>query len=246
MGTWGTGLYSDDLAADLRDDFRGYIGEGLSPTAAVDRLMSEYASSLGDSHEEPVFWLALADAGWKLGRLDERVRQNALRIIDNGRDLARWESARDRQKRGQVLAKLRGQLLAAPPAPKRLAKLVRSATEWTVGEVIAFLLSSDRWALMRVIGFHEDKGGRAAVCELLDWTGETIPSAEEITRLSVRREAAPRATSQFLFQEPRTQRDKTRIRRTGVRSTLAQECGVYTALVWPYVDRQLHEIFGLD
>ena len=239
-------MYSDDLAADLRSDFRDYIGEGMSPPAAVDRLMSEYASSLGDSDEEPVFWLVLADMGWKLGRLDERALRKALQIIDSGRDLARWPTASDHQKRERTLAKLRDKLLAPPPSPKHIPKPVRSATEWTTGEVIAFRLSSNRLALIRVIGHHEDKGGRSAVCELLDWTGESIPSAEEIRQLTVRREAAPRAISQFLFQEPRTKRDKARITRTGVHSVPAQQCGGYTALVWPYVDRYLHEIFGLD
>ncbi len=37
-GNRGTALYSDDLAADLRGEFRDLIGEGLSSTEAVDRL----------------------------------------------------------------------------------------------------------------------------------------------------------------------------------------------------------------
>ena len=118
MGTWGTALYSDDLAADLRGEFRDLIGEGLSSTDAVDRLRTEYSSSLSDPDEAPVFWLALADTGWRLGRLDEQVLQNALRVITSGQDLARWETSRDRTKREQVLAKLQRQLQSPPPTPK--------------------------------------------------------------------------------------------------------------------------------
>jgi hypothetical protein len=73
MGTWGTALYSDDLAADLRADLRECFGDGLSPSAAVDKLISEYSSSLTDSDESPVFWLAIADTGWRFGRLDDRA-----------------------------------------------------------------------------------------------------------------------------------------------------------------------------
>src|SRR5262245_3734214 len=112
MGTWGTGLYSDDLAADLRTDSRDCIGEGLSAAAAVDRLMAEYASSIDDPDEGTVFWLALADVGWRLGHLDERVRQKALKIISDGHDVTRWVSASDRRKRERILAKLRDQLLS--------------------------------------------------------------------------------------------------------------------------------------
>src|SRR5688500_12932115 len=106
MGTWGTALFSDDLAADIRGEFRDLIGEGLTTDAAVKRLTTEYKSSLRDPDEESVFWLALADTGWRLGRLDDNVLQNALRVIDSGQDLARWEDA-DRRKREQVFAKLR-------------------------------------------------------------------------------------------------------------------------------------------
>ena len=85
MGTWGTGLYSDDLAADLRQDLRVYVGEGLSFAAAVDRLKSEYSSSVTDADESAVFWLAIADTGWRLGRLDDSTRQEALKIIERQR-----------------------------------------------------------------------------------------------------------------------------------------------------------------
>ena len=95
MGTWGTGLFSDDLAADVREGFRDLIGEGLTTEAAVSRLLREYKSSLRDPGEESVFWLALADTGWRLGRLDDAILNNALRVIDSGQDLARWEDVAD-------------------------------------------------------------------------------------------------------------------------------------------------------
>jgi hypothetical protein len=243
MGTWGTGLYSDDFAADLRGDFRDLLGEGLAGRDAVDRLMSDYADSLADPDEEPVFWLALADISWKVGRMDERVRENALRIIDEGRDLARWESPRDRTKREAVLAKLRAQLLSLQPAAKRIPKTVKSANEWVVGDVIAFQLRSGRWVPLRVIGHHTDKGGRFAVCELVDWIGETIPSGTDMGSLAVRRETGSRGVSQFLFQEPRTAKDQKRVVRTGIRSTASQQPGGYTVFVWSHVDRLMREIF---
>ena len=87
MGTWGVAVFSDDLAADLRDEFRDLIGEGLSSTEAVDKLLGEYASSLEDDNEKSVFWIALAAAQWKLGRLEERTKKEALSLIATGEDL---------------------------------------------------------------------------------------------------------------------------------------------------------------
>ena len=246
MGTWGTALFSDDLAADLRGEFRDLIGEGLTTEAAVNRLKAEYKSSLHDPDEESVFWLALADTGWRLGRLDEEVLHKAVRVIESGQDLARWDDAADRKKREQVLAKLRTRLQSAPPAPKKVAKTVKSANEWQKGEVIGFRLLSGRWVLLRVIGHHEDRGGKSAVCELLDWIGESVTSIPAVEKLSIRIETGPRGTSQFLFQEPRSKRDLPRVIRTGIESKPGQSLSGYSVFVWPFVDRLFREVFELE
>src|SRR5215204_4102079 len=218
MGTWGTALYSDDLASDLRGEFRELIGDGLTTEAAVDRLKKKYKSSLSDRDEEPVFWLALADSGWRLGRLDANVLQNALRVIDSGLDLARWDDAANRRKREQVLSKLRTKLQSAPPSPKRVTKTIKAANEWRIGELIGFRLLSGRWVLLRVIGHNQDRGGKSAVCELLNWVGESLSSLPSADQLSIRKEAGPRGMSQFLFQEPRSKRDLLRVVRLEILS----------------------------
>ena len=245
MGTCGVAIFSDDLAADIRGDFRELIGDGLTPSEATDRLKAEYASSLDDPNEMPVFWIALALAQWKLGRLEENTKKMALQVIDDGTDLARWEDVKSRVKREAVLAKTRAELLAASPPAKRVPRTVREANEWQLGETIGFHLLSGRWTMFRVIGHHADKGGRFAVCELLNWVGEAFPSKDLVAELQIRKENTPRGISQFLFQEPRKKKDKARVVRLGFTTTPQQKRGGYTALIWPYVDNQLKEIFGL-
>jgi hypothetical protein len=61
--------------------------------------MKEYRSSLSDSNEAPVFWLALAVTGWRLGRLDEDVRQKALKR--NAEDAASRNHALKTPKPGE-------------------------------------------------------------------------------------------------------------------------------------------------
>jgi hypothetical protein len=245
MGTWGVAIFSDDLAADIRGDFRELIGDGLTPSEATDRLKSEYASSLDDPNEMPVFWIALALAQWKLGRLDENTKKMALQVIDDGTDLARWDDEKSRAKRATVLAKTRAELLAALPPAKRVPRTIREANEWQLGETIGFQLLSGKWTMFRVIGHHTDKGGRFAVCELLDWVGEAFPSKALVAELQIKKEDTPRGISQFLFQEPRKKREQARVVRLGITTTPQQKLGGYTALIWPYVDNQLKEIFGL-
>jgi hypothetical protein len=78
MGTWGTAIFSDDTASDVRDEFRDLIGEGLSTEQATDELLKEYALSLDDPDDGPPFWLGLAVTQWKCGRLLEQVKEKAF------------------------------------------------------------------------------------------------------------------------------------------------------------------------
>src|SRR5262245_51539144 len=136
MSAWGTAVFSDDLAADVRDAYRELIGEGLSSTEAVEKLLAQFASSVADRDEGPVFWIALASVQWKLGRLEERTQREALRVIESGDDLRRWQGSKDQKKRAVVLEKVRQQLLSPPPPPKRVPRTIKEANAWQVGEVI--------------------------------------------------------------------------------------------------------------
>ena len=245
MGAWGVAIFSDDLAADLRADFREMIGDGLTPAEATDLLLVEYAATLEDPDEMPVFWIALASTQWKLGRLEDRTREMALQVIDNGTDLARWDVPKDRVKREAVLAKTRAELLSAPPPAKRIPRTVKESNDWRVGEMIGFQLLSGKWTLFRVIDHHADKGGRFAICELLNWVDDQLPPPEKIADLPIKKESSPRGISQFMFQQPKKKNDQARILRMGCSTAPEQTTGGYAVFVWPYVDRQFESIFDL-
>lgn len=90
MGAWGVALYSDDMASDVRDDFKDYIGDGLSSEDATRKMVSEYQPERDMYDVWPVFWLALADTQWSLGRLLPEVKERALHVLESGSDLERW------------------------------------------------------------------------------------------------------------------------------------------------------------
>lgn len=244
MGTWGTALYSDDLAADLRGDFKDLIGNGQTAEQALDRLLDEYKESVLDA-DGTVFWLALADTAWRLGRPVPRATEEAIRIIKSGKDLERWSSPTERKKRSTVLLQLEERLRTDPPTPKRVPKPFVANNPWTVGEVLSFRLASGRLALFRVVGHHSDTGGRHAVCEILDWIGTELPSESDAQRLPVMAQRSPSGGTQFMCSEPRRQSDMDRFARTGWTSS-ASKLAQYGVLVFPYFDRQLRERFGLE
>src|SRR5512142_3592223 len=131
MGAWGTAIFSDDTACDVREDYRDHIGGGLSGPEATDRLLYAWRETLHDPDVGPVFWLALASTQWKCGRLESRIRDKALEVIANGSDLRRWaDKLKLLTRRKLVLAKLEEQLRSPPPAEKRIPKRFRDHCAW--------------------------------------------------------------------------------------------------------------------
>lgn len=187
MGAWGTAIFSDDIASDVRDDFRDLIGEGLSPEAATKRLLADYASIVEDPEGGASFWLGLAVTQWKCGRLQESVKTRALEIIDSGADLRRWShDAKLEKARRVVLAKTRVMLESPQPAPTRIPKRFVESNAWEVGELIAYRMASGKHLVFRVTGHYADKGGTRAQLDLLDYYDDTAPTFEQARRLTTR------------------------------------------------------------
>ncbi len=82
MGAWGAGLYENDTALDVKDEFEKLFIDGKGVQEITDGLTAEFESIMDCADEAPLFWLALADTQWKFGVLLPDVKENALRWID--------------------------------------------------------------------------------------------------------------------------------------------------------------------
>src|SRR5262245_41081834 len=117
MGTSGAGLFHDDVAVDVRNAYLDLLGEGYSDQGAYAKLIQNSKDWTEDSDDGPIFWLALAATQWEYGRLHPRAKAQALKIIDQGKDIDRWAEAGLAKKRQAVLARLKKKLLS--PLPKK-------------------------------------------------------------------------------------------------------------------------------
>jgi hypothetical protein len=98
-------IFSDDIASDVRDRYREHLGDGVPDTEATRLGLEESVEELADDETAPIVWLALATAQSRVGRLEDRVRAEAIRVIDAGTDLPRWrEDPRAMAKRQAALA----------------------------------------------------------------------------------------------------------------------------------------------
>ncbi|WP_258098918.1 hypothetical protein [Marinoscillum pacificum] len=255
MGAWGPAIYSDDLACDIRDDFKELIGDGFESEQATKKLEKEYRDSLNDKGENSVFWFALADTQWKTGRLIDHVKLKTLEIIESKIDLERWkDDPENLKKREAAIEKLKEQLLSDQPKEKKLQKKYKEESSFNVGDIFSYQNKLEKKALFRVIGIHQDKGGRSSVCELLDWFEEDLPvskgllpkekiDSKKISKLKFRR--IKNEITQFMLAETiakyKPKQECFELIKTG--SSPQQKCTGYSVIFWRELDELLEKEF---
>lgn len=248
MGAWGTGIFQDDTACDIRDDYRDHLGNGLSGQEATQKILADYASSFSDSDESGVAWSALAAAQWKLGRLEPETLKHALGMIESGADLARWQQdPKGLRARQAVLAKLKTQLTSPQPPARKIAKRILCEWHLGVGELFAIRLLSGRQVIFRVTGTHTDKGGSYPQCELLDWIGEEIPDKSVLENIDIKSSRSDRKhTITHLMLVGLGRRSASRMQPLGLRLEPVQKKKISSVVHWKYFDKFLKEWFLLE
>ena len=157
MGHWGSGILSNDTAADIKDKFFELYDKGLCPTDIRRHVVREFYEGdklVGNTD----LWLSLAHFQWQIGHLDKDVKEKAEQIIDQGIDLKLWEELEaDKttlKQRSVALQKLRTQLGSENPKPRKRKKKSTPRTIFKKGECYAFKLKNDNYSALVVL---EDK-----------------------------------------------------------------------------------------
>ena len=143
MGAWGTGLYSSDLATDVRNDYCEMLVFHYSHEKAVKRLVQEY-ELLEDDPYNAAGWFALADSAWKYGHLDDELKRRVQRLYDEEAEKKLWaDSPEDFKKRKAVIARLLEKIQTPrEKAAKPSLRFVPYNVDWHVGDLIAFQLQN--------------------------------------------------------------------------------------------------------
>lgn len=174
MGAWGPRLYQDDIAEEVRDYYKDQLHRGKTGDEITQELISQNEYALSDPDDAPVFWFALADTQWNLGRLEDFVREKALYHIRSGHDIKRWkmENPKEAKVRAKVLSELEQKLLSPQPVEKKISQYKLYRCEWKIGDVYAYPLNSkyarEKGLYGKYFLFHK-------IGETTSWPGHIIP-----------------------------------------------------------------------
>lgn len=247
MGVWGTGIFEDDTACDVRGHYKDCLGDGRTGCEATRWILHEYQYLLAESDEAGVIWLALAAVQWKYGRLEQATLERALHVIDSGSDLNRWESgSEDRAARKATLEELRAKITSPQPPEKKVAQRVLAECRVKRGDLLAYTLGSGTKIIFRVIDRFTDQGGSYPVCEILDWTGKEVPAQTTLKALWIRRSRADYKHTITQLMICRFDESSPRVQKLDFRIKPAQKHSGPTVLLWKHLDKFLAEWFLLN
>lgn len=123
MGAWGPGLYSCDVALDLKADIAALVRLPIDGESIVARIRAQWPCAEDPADEDYAdFWLVLADQLHGYGIVDRATLDRVREIVDSGADIAAKKSLDmgpgDLRKRATVLATLAAKLATAHPKPR--------------------------------------------------------------------------------------------------------------------------------
>ncbi|MBE5783231.1 MAG: hypothetical protein E7329_07975 [Clostridiales bacterium] len=193
MGTWGTGIYQNDVADDVKTLYMAELRSGKSSQEAYEYVVNVLGEIMDDPDEAPDFWFAMADTMWNCGCLTDEVKEKALMYLDRNDDLERWHAAGQKaaKNREKALSDLREKLLSPMPAPRIYRKPNLYICPWQIGDVFLYPLDSD---IARSMGFGEYSLLFQKVGTTIWHPGHVIP----VVRVKIaRNDLIPQNTEEF-------------------------------------------------
>lgn len=199
MGVWGTKLYDNDSACDIKEIYVDKLKKGSTNEEVTQYLIETNRDIMGDSSEEPLFWFALADLQWDYGRLLPKVKEKALYFLDQDGDLELWreEGTKLEKEWMKTREKLRKKLETEQPAEKKISKYRLYHCEWKMGDVFAYRFvgkeSKNSGFYGKYIVFRKVsecnswRGDILPVVKVYQWYGDEIPSLEELSSMKYMR-----------------------------------------------------------
>lgn len=146
MGIWGPKMYEDDLAQDIKENYKTLLQKGKTNEETISEILSSYKEEIKDIDEGPVFWMVFADTLWDYGRLTEEIKEKAIQEIELGNNLNKWKkegTLKEYKIRERELEKLKEKLNMPMTKEKKICKESRYKFEGQPGDVYIYKLSEE-------------------------------------------------------------------------------------------------------
>lgn len=189
MGSWGTGLSSNDTFADVYDEFFELYNEGQDVIEITPILLAKNKELLEEKGDSNNFWFAVAKAQWECKSLEKDVFDRVKHIIENKEDIEVWRELgaddKDINKRDKVLAKFLEQLSQKKEKPKSRIKKKILNPIFEKGTCITFKLHNGNFGAALILEAVSETPYGFNLVALTDINKKVRPTCEDILKSNV-------------------------------------------------------------
>lgn len=145
MGTWGTGISSNDVYEDISYEFFDLYNRGMDVSDITEHLIKENQELINSHEDQNNFWFTIAKSQWECKVLEPEIFNRVIIIVETGKDIELWKeldaSQSDLSKRQNVLENFLQKLSVEKKTPKKrkVKKLIDAVFE--KGDCLIFKLN---------------------------------------------------------------------------------------------------------
>lgn len=162
MGTWGTGISSNDTYADVYAEFFELYNDGATVEEISAKLVRANEETIIDPHSSNDFWFAMAKAKWECKALDNDLFGKVKKIIETGSDIEVWRdqdaSENDLRKRDKALKSFLSKISVEKLNPRKRKRVPVGVPTFEKGDCIVFKLGNGNYGGAIVLGSLVGKG----------------------------------------------------------------------------------------
>lgn len=144
MGTWGTGISSNDDYADVYSEFFELYNDGKDVPEVTTLLIARNSEMLSMPEAANNVWFAIAKAQWECKKLQPAIYDKVKEIVESESDIEIWKeldaSKRDLAKRRKILDKFLLLLQSERPKAKNRKKKIIRQPLFSKGDCLTFKL----------------------------------------------------------------------------------------------------------
>ena len=184
MGTWGTGLTSNDTFADVYGEFMELFNEGQDVKQITSRLLLTNKDLFNSKEDSNNFWFAIAKGQWECNSLDPDVYERVKNIIDSKKDLEVWRElgaeGKAIKQRDKVLEKFLVQLSVEKAKPKSRKKKKVLNPIFEKGDCLIFKLLNGNFGAAVVLEAVYDTPYGFNLVAVTNLNNKSKPTIQEI------------------------------------------------------------------
>lgn len=189
MGTWGTGISSNDVYEDINYEFFDLYNQGMDASAVTEKLIKENQELIHSVEDQNNFWFAIAKCQWECKALDPAIFERIKIIVETGKDIELWKeleaSDSDLTKRQKALDNFLQKISIEKKTPKKrkVKKIVDAVFE--KGDCLIFKLNDSFYGGVFVLeGEKNTEFGLNLIC-YLDINQRTKPTLKDFKKAQV-------------------------------------------------------------